>query len=53
MRWRAAADQDEHYVPRHSCLIGFVRRQPDAPALAYLRVIVREPDMVARALTVA
>jgi len=28
------------------------RRQPDAPALAYLRVIAREPDMVARALVV-
>ena len=26
------------------------RKQPDAPALAYLRVIAREPDMVARAL---
>lgn len=26
------------------------RRQPDAPALAYLRVIAREPEMVARAL---
>ncbi len=26
------------------------RRQPDATALAYLRVIAREPDMVARAL---
>jgi putative transcriptional regulator len=26
------------------------RKQPDAPALAYLRVISREPDMVARAL---
>jgi putative transcriptional regulator len=29
------------------------RRQPDAPAFAYLRVIAREPDMVARALIVA
>ncbi len=29
------------------------RRQPDAPALAYLRVIAREPDMVARALAAA
>ncbi len=29
------------------------RRQPDAPALAYLRVIAREPDMVAKALVVA
>jgi putative transcriptional regulator len=29
------------------------RRQPDAPALAYLRVIAREPDMVARALAMA
>ena len=26
------------------------RKQPDAPALAYLRVIAREPTMVARAL---
>ena len=26
------------------------RRQPDAPALAYLRVIAREPEVVARAL---
>jgi putative transcriptional regulator len=26
------------------------RKQPDAPALAYLRVNAREPDMVARAL---
>ena len=26
------------------------RRQPDATALAYLRVIAREPDVVARAL---
>jgi len=26
------------------------RRQPDAPALAYLRVIARAPDIVARAL---
>jgi putative transcriptional regulator len=26
------------------------RKQPDAPARAYLRVIAREPDMVARAL---
>jgi putative transcriptional regulator len=29
------------------------RRQPDAPALAYLRVIAREPEMVARALMAA
>jgi putative transcriptional regulator len=29
------------------------RRQPDAPALAYLRVIAREPDMVAKALVTA
>ncbi len=29
------------------------RRQPDAPAFAYLRVIAREPEMVARALLVA
>ncbi len=29
------------------------RRQPDAPALAYLRVIAREPEMVARALVSA
>jgi putative transcriptional regulator len=29
------------------------RRQPEAPALAYLRVIAREPDMVAKALTAA
>ena len=29
------------------------RRQPDAPALAYLRVIAREPDIVARALATA
>jgi putative transcriptional regulator len=29
------------------------RRQPDAPALAYLRVIAREPEMVARALIAA
>ncbi len=29
------------------------RRQPDAPALAYLRVIAREPDMVARARAAA
>jgi len=28
------------------------RRQPDAPAFAYLRVIAREPEMVARALGV-
>jgi putative transcriptional regulator len=26
------------------------RKQPDAPALAYLRVIAREPGMVAKAL---
>ncbi len=26
------------------------RKQPDAPALAYLRVIAREPSIVARAL---
>ncbi len=26
------------------------RRQPDAPALAYLRVIAREPEVVAKAL---
>jgi putative transcriptional regulator len=26
------------------------RKRPDAPALAYLRVIAREPGMVARAL---
>ena len=26
------------------------RKQPDAPALAYLRVIAREPEMVAKAL---
>jgi putative transcriptional regulator len=26
------------------------RRRPDAPALAYLRVIAREPEVVARAL---
>jgi putative transcriptional regulator len=29
------------------------RRQPDAPALAYLRIIAREPEMVARALVAA
>jgi putative transcriptional regulator len=29
------------------------RRQPDAPALAYLRVIAREPEMVAKALVAA
>ena len=29
------------------------RRTPDAPALAYLRVIAREPDMVAKALMTA
>jgi putative transcriptional regulator len=29
------------------------RRQPDAPALAYLRLIAREPEMVARALVAA
>ena len=29
------------------------RKQPDAPALAYLRVIAREPDAVARALVAA
>jgi putative transcriptional regulator len=26
------------------------RKQPDAPAMAYLRVIAQEPEMVARAL---
>lgn len=29
------------------------RRQPDAPAFAYLRAIGREPEMVARALGMA
>jgi putative transcriptional regulator len=29
------------------------RRRPDAPALAYLRVIARDPDAVARALAAA
>lgn len=29
------------------------RRQPDAPALAYLRVIAREPEMVTQALVSA
>ncbi len=29
------------------------RRRPDAPARAYLRVIAREPDLVARALAAA
>jgi putative transcriptional regulator len=29
------------------------RKQPDAPALAYLRVIAREPHMVAAALVAA
>jgi putative transcriptional regulator len=29
------------------------RRQPDAPALAYLRVIAREPELVAKALVAA
>jgi putative transcriptional regulator len=29
------------------------RRQPDAPAMAYLRVIAREPEMVTRALVSA
>jgi putative transcriptional regulator len=29
------------------------RRQPDAPALAYLRVIAREPELVAKALRAA
>ena len=29
------------------------RRQPDAPALAYLRVIAREPELVAKALVSA
>jgi putative transcriptional regulator len=29
------------------------RRQPEAPAMAYLRVIAREPEMVARALVAA
>ncbi len=28
------------------------RKRPDAPALAYLRVIASEPDMTARALAV-
>jgi putative transcriptional regulator len=28
------------------------RKHPDAPALAYLRVIAKEPDMTARALAV-
>jgi len=28
------------------------RKHPDAPALAYLRVIAREPDVTARALAV-
>jgi putative transcriptional regulator len=28
------------------------RKRPDAPALAYLRVIAKEPDMTARALAV-
>jgi putative transcriptional regulator len=28
------------------------RKHPDAPALAYLRVIAKEPDVTARALTV-
>lgn len=29
------------------------RKQPDAPALAYLRVIAREPEVVAKALIAA
>ncbi|MHB1304590.1 MAG: helix-turn-helix domain-containing protein [Acidiphilium sp.] len=29
------------------------RKQPDAPALAYLRVIAREPEIVAKALVAA
>ena len=55
MRKRLGLSQAE-FAARYHVPIGTLRdweqnrKQPDAPALAYLQVIAREPDMVARAL---
>lgn len=54
-RRRAGLTQEE-FAARYHIPLGTLRdweqgrREPDAAALAYLRVIEREPDMVARAL---
>ena len=55
VRQRLGISQAE-FAARYHVPIGTLRdweqnrKQPDAPAMAYLRVIAREPDMVARAL---
>jgi len=55
MRKRLGISQAE-FSARYHVPIGTLRdweqnrKQPDAPALAYLRVIAREPKVVARAL---
>ena len=55
VRTRLGISQAE-FATRYHVPIGTLRdweqnrKQPDAPALAYLRVIAREPEVVARAL---
>jgi putative transcriptional regulator len=58
VRKRLGVSQTE-FAARYHLPIGTLRdweqarRQPDAPALAYLRVIAREPEVVANALSIA
>jgi putative transcriptional regulator len=55
IRQRLGITQTE-FAARYQIPIGTLRdweqnrKQPDAPAMAYLRVIAREPEIVARAL---
>lgn len=55
IRQRLCITQTE-FAARYQIPIGTLRdweqnrKQPDAPAMAYLRVIAREPEIVARAL---
>lgn len=58
VRWvrKAAGLSQEQFAARYRVPVGTLRdweqgrREPDAAALAYLRVIEREPEAVARAL---
>lgn len=58
LRWRLKLTQEE-FSERYRIPLGTLRdweqgrSEPDAPARAYLEVIAREPDIVARALTPA
>lgn len=55
LRWRLKLTQEE-FAERYRIPLGTLRdweqgrSEPDAPARAYLDVIAREPDIVARAL---